>query len=50
MRMSGFVSTGLYRLLNVLQIDTARFRTFLVLSYICVKVLLSKLWNMKHAN
>jgi hypothetical protein len=49
MRVSGFVSTGLYRLLNVLQIDTARNRTFFVLSYTYAKVVVSKPWNMKQA-
>jgi len=49
MHMSGFVSTGLYRLPNVSQMFTASFRTFFVLSYTYAKILVSKLWNMKHA-
>jgi len=49
MHMSDFVSTGLYHLLNLLQIETSSFRTFFVLSYTYAKVLVSKLWNKKQA-
>ena len=49
MHMSVFVSTGLYRPLNVSHTDTASFRPYYVLSYTYAKVLVSKLWNMKNA-